>query len=1058
MNTLVIPPSPNWYETAILACAPDNSLIYGARNEIVLICDSPKDQASDIKIIPRAHSQKITSVNLNKNWGHPNKLLVTVGEDKLVKLWDVEILEKKLSHSVHRSHSKISGATFAGDERIISVSEEGVIVVWNLGLNQTTILKDVFGFKVTVTCISTCPHANWLTAFGLKNGLVVVTDLRKQGKVLYKLRGHDKSVISLAWCPAPLNIFPKDPHNYVGAKKIAQDTEDATENFSAQKPFVTNDKPVDKQLELGNIEGNTQTTTEELREIEKNNITDDIEACGSRENTSRNIEELNKTDEKVEEFDGASTSKNEHEAKKDICVDKKKSDSNVPKDEEKNRAHPLLRIYDSEDDFLKECKKLLGNTSPENIYGTVSDKANIENGKVGFNKDKTEVCPDIQILKESIAVEKQMSEGDKEMDIDTLESTENTLESSLFVEVGSVNESLIEEKAMSDIVNDSNYETSNGTVREIPRNVSVEEQPRKEFLLASSAKEGNIYIWRAGTDGRMQTFFSAPNKSGNRRSKTHSDKLWITLCWPSPTMLLSSSKLGELLQWTLPKPKDKSKLFRVIHKDHSSLLFSIAGPVTILNEQDWTNVDEKALNVWTVGQDRLLLNTSLSSERTNLACYPTVGAVECFASSPLDPSRLAIGTGEGIIKIWDLSRPHVKNVLMSNFYQKIQSKVVTLAWHPTNELLLAYGTLEGRIGYFDVSNKSKSPVLLPNFFKSQIHKIEWGPLNGDIENLGLFAVAEGKLITFNVKKSANDPQEVDTPDNTFVYTFSWKPDYQILLVSSKTGTLIVYSSDLKILATHYLQRKLQTICWHPDATQSDPSVTKYCNWFASVYNSKEILVYDFGIETDNSEDRIPTQLVVACDDGTTEIWDASSSTVLSTYINAHFEGVLAVTWSPIDSDYVIIAGKDHTIRIWKVSDCPPRTNEEIVALKKKCVKEVSEDADLVPKKEKASSEEATKVKKTNKNNLLPNFYSPKDNSEIVADLHKLLSWKENSQSNEPQVDQDSSILKIFGSSADMLKIIQTNEASHKARGKYNLRSTLSLFRGDISTTIKRGYR
>lgn len=77
-------------------------------------------------------------------------------------------------------HGTVVGATFAGDDRVISVSKDGIIIIWNINQNQTNVLKDVFGSKVTISCISTCPHANFLTAFGLKNGLVVVTDLRSK--------------------------------------------------------------------------------------------------------------------------------------------------------------------------------------------------------------------------------------------------------------------------------------------------------------------------------------------------------------------------------------------------------------------------------------------------------------------------------------------------------------------------------------------------------------------------------------------------------------------------------------------------------------------------------------------------------------------------------------------------------------------------------------------------------------------------------------------------------------------------------------------------------------
>lgn len=39
------------------------------------------------------------------------------------------------------------------------------------------------------------------------------------GKVLHKLRGHDKAVVSLVWCPIPFNIFPQKPNNFVQFKK-----------------------------------------------------------------------------------------------------------------------------------------------------------------------------------------------------------------------------------------------------------------------------------------------------------------------------------------------------------------------------------------------------------------------------------------------------------------------------------------------------------------------------------------------------------------------------------------------------------------------------------------------------------------------------------------------------------------------------------------------------------------------------------------------------------------------------------------------------------------------
>lgn len=58
MNNLVIPSSPNWYEADIMACAPDNILIYGSRQDLIVITPTPSDQPDDVHIVAKAHAMK----------------------------------------------------------------------------------------------------------------------------------------------------------------------------------------------------------------------------------------------------------------------------------------------------------------------------------------------------------------------------------------------------------------------------------------------------------------------------------------------------------------------------------------------------------------------------------------------------------------------------------------------------------------------------------------------------------------------------------------------------------------------------------------------------------------------------------------------------------------------------------------------------------------------------------------------------------------------------------------------------------------------------------------
>ena len=82
--------------------------------------------------------------------------------------------------------------------------------------------------------------------------------------------------------------------------------------------------------------------------------------------------------------------------------------------------------------------------------------------------------------------------------------------------------------------------------------------------------------------------------------------------------------------------------------------------------------------VYTVGQDRTLVATSLSSSRLvfSLPCF--AGFVYCLAINHIEPSTIAIGAGDGQIRVWRMGGREMFS--MTCIHAKMnQSKVMSLA-------------------------------------------------------------------------------------------------------------------------------------------------------------------------------------------------------------------------------------------------------------------------------------------------------------------------------------------------------------------------------------------
>nr|XP_022912790.1 gem-associated protein 5 [Onthophagus taurus] len=925
MNNLVIPPSPNWYESKVLTCAVDGTLVYGAQNEIIIINPTEQDKAADVKTFPRAHYARVLSVDVNSNWGLGNKLVVSASEDKIIHLWNAETY---LLHSTNSTHTtqedKLIGSVFLGIDKIVSISENGFISLWRFKSGETITFKNIFGFKSRITTLTACPHLSWMMAFGLSCGLVVIADLRKTGRVIYKLRGHDKSIVSLSWCPTPFNIFPKKVIKTASVKIERKVEEEAHQDLSTDNVETTNDN-----------QALLETETEENGEIKK-----EIEI-------------------------------------KTECIEVK----------------------------------------------TEMDESNT------IEKEGDAIC-EIGDLK------KEIDEDNKQIEI----------------EVNSIQ------------VNSS-----------LDTNIKIESQTAlsKDYLLASSARDGSICIWRAGTDGRKQMELSGRvSKAKNWRNAA---KSWVSLCWITPEILLSSSITAELLQWNLLKQTNRGPEKKLVHHDHSSNLFVIAAPIILIPE--WKNENKsQCLFAWTIGQERYLLNTSLQADRTIVASLPTLGGhIYSLKSSLLDPSRLAIGIGDNTARIWDLSRPHKQCVTMANLWQKIQGRVLALAWHPTEENILAYGTAEGRVG--TINTCSKKTNLLCQYFRNAVYDMEWGPIDSNINNLGLYAVGEGKLVVYNTSKENEDPKLVDSSTKEQIQCLTWKSDFTILSCGTKTGSILIYNTSLTHLTTIYSDYKsIYGISWHPLATAEDEGMSPMSSWLAISSSSTSVVVFDIKSdqgEGDKNKDiqkivlnrhtkpvrciawspYVGGRLVSGGDDGVIHVWDVKNKLVLATCIEHLAEAIFTVLWSPLDENFIISGGRDNFIRIWNVNEQKPKTDEEIKKSletylsfrmdKKRLTKDQNDDDKDIKVQRGVMLNLASKAQNT-----------PEKAMNDCVRLFKKLNPDEVVNIEEKEsLRNDFDVLKLFDDKDNMLHILNEECKNHKDKKKYQQSQHIDLWKGDITESL-----
>uniref|UniRef100_A0A8C0LD63 Gem nuclear organelle associated protein 5 n=1 Tax=Canis lupus dingo TaxID=286419 RepID=A0A8C0LD63_CANLU len=509
---------------------------------------------------------------------------------------------------------------------------------------------------------------------------------------------------------------------------------------------------------------------------------------------------------------------------------------------------------------------------------------------------------------------------------------------------------------------------------EIPNGKVIAQTPvTNGCYLATGSKDQTIRIWSCSR-GRGVMILKLPflKRRGGGIDPTIKERLWLTLHWPKdqPTQLVSSCFGGELLLWDLTQSwRRKFTLFSASSEgqNHSRIVFNLCPLQT---------EDDK----------QLLLSTSMDRDvkcwnMATLECCWTLPSLGGFAYSlafsPVDMGCLAIGVGDGMIRIWN-TLSIKNNYDVKNFWQGVKSKVTALCWHPTKEGCLAFGTDDGKVGLYDTYS-NKPPQISSTYHKKTVYTLAWGPPlppialgEGDRPSLTLYSCGgEGIVLQHNPWKLGGEAYDINKlirDANSIKYKLpvhteiSWKADGKIMALGNEDGSIEIFQvPNLKLICTIQQHHKLvNTISWHHEHG-SQPELSYL---MASGSNNAVIYVHNLkSVIESNPESPVTItepyrtlsghtakitsvawsphhdgRLVSASYDGTAQVWDTLREEPLCNF-RGHRGRLLCVAWSPLDPDCIYSGADDFCVYKWLTSmqehSRPPQGKKSIELEKKR---------------------------------------------------------------------------------------------------------------------------
>ncbi|XP_028028498.1 gem-associated protein 5-like isoform X2 [Bombyx mandarina] len=629
-----------------------------------------------------------------------------------------------------------------------------------------------------------------------------------------------------------------------------------------------------------------------------------------------------------------------------------------------------------------------------------------------------------------------------------------------------------------------------------------------KHLLATIGKLGGVRIW--SKTGKLIASCAVPQ---NKNMKIKSPS-WPSLLWYKSNMLLIGDNRSQLLECNPLVIDCKNKLdWKIVHSLHKRGLYSL----TTNAPRVQTEADKhKIWSVWSTSQDRNIIEYCVE-KREKVAVHATCGRfVYCIRSCPYDAGKIAISVGDGTVRIWETNTlDHDDTKLAAGtitaYWQNVQGRVLTLAWHPTKENWLAFSTAESRVGILDTSGRG-ARALVPGL-AGGVYSLCWGLRSH------LYACASGQLVVYDAARPDQPPVPVGVEfegQKWEISSISWSS--RGFLVGSNSGGVAVLTHELPhtvTAAVFAFSKMIHSIDWHPQQTSNSNEESPLKDMIAvcSLDNQNTIIILEYSDKGDHGQlttwktlrghkgtvfeaswnPHHDDLLLSTSSDATVRVWAASSGACVSVFDGHMAQSALGAAWSayPQLATKALSGGGDHTLRLWDMNDFPAEAYDENKYEPLKKDKNKKEKKEVKKEDETGGSEVATlnlaaqEKTKSAKRFLLPILckqalgctdglirrmfekYGLKSSTSPFTIERVQASSGENIQCDgvdnglnseiieeNKGKDYGADFIKIFGTIQEVNEVLDKEQTRHLELSNIESWMMLSIFRGHIDATIQ----